>query len=73
MLAFKILRVFFIQVSTKRGKKKSHSSIQWTVFEMGVLVCSRQLSAPNRNTHLTAELNWSLEECNGGKGSALAN
>lgn len=57
----------------ERKKKKSHSSIQWTVFEMGVLVCSRQLSAPNRNTHLTAELNWSLEECNGGKGSALAN
>lgn len=56
----------------QRQKKISPSSIQWTVFEMDVLVCSNQLSAPNKNTHLTAGLNWSLEECNGGKGSALA-
>lgn len=43
----------------KERKKTSHSSIQWTVFEIGVLVCSSQLSAPNKHTpHCRTQLEF---------------
>lgn len=71
MLAFKILWVFFIQVSPKREKKPL--ILQYNgQFLKWVCLCAAVSCQPPTNTHLTAELNWSSEERNGGKGSPLA-